>query len=665
MVLWLLILLPALAGGILLAVGRKADGAAAPVSVLVAVVLLGLAVAAALLRPAVEAPGLEGIPAGLAVDGLAGAAVVTVTGIFFAVVVFAGADLGPTEARARFFGLMLLFGAAMLTTVTSTGILTLLGSWELMGAISYALIGYWWPDAARVRSATLAFITTRAADLGMYLAAGAALAGSAVAGAAGGPGPAGGAAGLRLDSLAGMPSGWRDAALAGLALAALGKSAQLPFSFWLSHAMVGPSPVSALLHSATMVAAGGYLLLRIEPGMAATGWLGLAVSWVGALTALLLGAVAFAQRDLKQLLAASTCSQIGFIVLAAGAGSVAGGGAQFVVHAAVKSLLFLVAGLWLTALGTKDLLELRGVARGPANGPVLGYRIAGITFTAGALALGGLPPLSIWAAKDEILAGVLQESPALYIVGLAAAAVSAAYAAKALAVVWAKPATSVSGPAKPAASASDANPAAAAGKRQQHPLPTAALLPLPVLATAAVVLGVAGLPALSRWWQDLLGLPETSTPEPWELAVSGVLALAVIGGIYGQQTRRLLRDGTLLGAPSGNRLKTWLGDWLGLEHAASVLVTRPTMALAVSLAQFDDRVLARSVDAAAVLVLKAATGNDRRIEHGISAAVGSLTGAVRQLARSARRPQTGLVHQYYAQAIIALTVLAALFVVLR
>ncbi|MBG0740420.1 NADH-quinone oxidoreductase subunit L [Paeniglutamicibacter antarcticus] len=651
MVLWLLILLPALAGGILLVFGRKADGAAAPVSVLVAVVLLGLAVAAALLRPAVQVPGLEGIPAGLAVDGLAAAAVVTVAGIFLAVIVFAGPDLASSEARARFFGLMLLFVAAMLMTVTSTGMLTLLGSWELMGAISYALIGYWWPDAARVRSATLAFITTRAADLGMYLAAGAAL--------------AGGAAGLRLDALALMPGGWRDAALAGLALAALGKSAQLPFSFWLSHAMAGPSPVSALLHSATMVAAGGYLLLRIQPGMAATGWLGPAVAWVGALTALLLGAVAFAQRDLKQLLAASTCSQIGFIVLAAGAGSVAGGAAQFVAHAAVKSLLFLIAGAWLTALGTRDLLELRGVARGSANGSVLGYRTAGVTFTAGALALGGLPPLSVWAAKDEILAGVLRESPALYIVGLAAAAVSAAYAAKALAVVWAKPAPSVSGRANPAASVSDAGPAAAAGKRQQHRLPTTALLPLPVLATAAVVFGVAGVPAVSRWWQDLLGLPETATPAPWELAVSAILALAVIGGIYGQQTRRLLREGMLVGAPAGNRLTAWLGNWLGLEHAASVLITRPAMSLAVSLARFDDRVLARSIDAAAVLVLKAATGTDRRIEHGIGAAVAGIASTFRQLARSARRPQTGLIHQYYAQAIIALTVLAALFVVLR
>ncbi|WP_434617696.1 proton-conducting transporter transmembrane domain-containing protein [Arthrobacter sp. A5] len=630
MVLWLLILLPALAGGILLLSGRRANAAAAPLAVAVAVALLGLAVAATVLRPAVEVPALEGIPAGLAVDGLAALAVMTVSAIFLAVVVFSSADIGRQEARARFFGLMLLFVAAMLITVTSTETLTLLGSWEVMGAVSYALIGYWWPDAGRVKSATLAFITTRTADLGMYLAAGAAL--------------AGGAAGLRLDALAGMPSGWRDVALAGLALAALGKSAQLPFSFWLSHAMAGPSPVSALLHSATMVAAGGYLLLRIEPGMAATGWLGAAVAWIGALTALLLGAVAFAQRDLKQLLAASTCSQIGFIVLAAGAGSVVGGGAQFVAHAAVKSLLFLVAGAWLSYLGTKDLLELRGVARGGTHGSLGGYRTAGITFTMGVLALGGLPPLSIWTAKDAVLAGVLRQSPALYVVGLAAAAVSAAYAAKALAVVWAKP--------QPAP-----------GKRRRA-LPTAVLLPMPVLAAAAVLLGLFGVPSIGKWWQEFLGLPKIGGPAPWELAVSGLVALAVTVWIYCQQTRRLAGEGTLLGVPAAG-VTGLSGDWLGLEHAATVLISRPTMALAVSLARFDDRMLARSVDAAAVLVLKAATLTDLRLERRLSGAVGGLTSVVRQLARSARRPQTGLIYQYYAQALIVMTVLAVLFVVMR
>ncbi|MCZ2402541.1 NADH-quinone oxidoreductase subunit L [Paenarthrobacter sp. Z7-10] len=645
MVLWLLIALPALAGGCLLVSGRRSDKAAAPLAIAAAAAMLGLAIATAVLRPSVEVGALEGIPAALAVDGLAAAAVLTVAAVFLAVVVFASADIGAGEARARFFGLMLLFVAAMLITVTSTGIFVLLASWEVMGAISYALIGYWWPDASKVRSATLAFITTRSADLGMYLAAGAAL--------------AGGAGGLRLAELAGMQGPWRDVALAGLALAALGKSAQLPFSFWLSHAMVGPSPVSALLHSATMVAAGGYLLLRIEPGLAATIWLGQVVAWVGALTALLLGAVAFAQRDLKQLLAASTCSQVGFIVLAAGVGSVSGGAAQFVAHAAVKSLLFLVAGAWLAALGTRDLAELRGVGRR--------YRVPGITFTIGALALGGIPLLSIWAAKDQILGAALQRSGPLYAVGLAAAVVSAAYAAKALAVVWGNPDQS---------SIDGQTAAGTVDGRRRRSVPVSGLLPLPVLAAAAVLLGVEALPSVGGWWEELLGQRVSPSPEPWELLLSGVLALAALAAVWWLQARRLAtgdvdRTGSKadrVDATDGGAVLTGPGllqNWLGLERAATVVITGPVMAFAVALARFDDRVLARGVGAAGALTLRSAHHINAVIEDGLTGSVGRISGAVRAMGRSARRPQTGLVHQYYAQAIVVLIVFAALFIVLR
>src|SRR5699024_1868484 len=115
-----------------------------------------------------------------------------------------------------------------------------------------------------------------------------------------------------------VPAGWRDVIAAGILVAAVGKSAQLPFAFWLSRAMAGPSPVSALLHSAAMVAMGGYLLLRSAPLLQATGWAATTTAWIGALTAVILGAVAVAQRDLKQLLAASTAAQLGFVVLAVG-----------------------------------------------------------------------------------------------------------------------------------------------------------------------------------------------------------------------------------------------------------------------------------------------------------------------------------------------------------
>jgi NADH-quinone oxidoreductase subunit L len=617
----LLVAAPAVVGTVLVVGGRRMNGLAPFAAVSVALVEATLSIVVAFARPSMVAPALSGISAGLAVDSLSAILLVTVAGVFLAVIVFAAGEIGPGESRGRFFGLMLVFVAAMFATVTATTIFTLLAAWEMMGATSYALIGFWWPDADRVRSASVAFITTRTADLGMYLAAGAAL--------------AAGASGLQLSALAGVDGAWRDVALAGLVLAALGKSAQLPFSFWLSHAMAGPSPVSALLHSATMVAAGGYLLLRIEPGLETTGWLGPVVAWIGALTALMLAAVAVAQRDLKQLLAASTCSQIGFIVLAAGAGGVSAGTGQFIAQAVAKSLLFLVAGAWMAWLGTKDLVQLRGAARE--------HRLIGITFTVGALTLGGIPPFSIWVAKDLVLSAVLPTSGALYGVGLAASALSAAYAAKALAVVWARPAPET----------------AHLASRRAHGPSVAELLPLPVLAAAAAGLGVLAIPALAGRWQGLLQSPKPEGPAYWELGLSALLAAAVLAVVVWLQTARLAQSGKLMiGAD-------WLSDWLGLERFFRATIVRPTVALAKWCARFDDRVIAGGVDAAAMVTLRSSRIVEARLERGVAGGVSAIVGSIRRLAVSARRPQTGLIHQYYAQSIVIMVALAAVFVLAR
>ena len=331
MLLAALVLLPFLGGGLLALCGRRADRVAPAVGAVLAAATLAVAVAAAVARPAVDLPFLAGIRAGFAVDGLSALMVVTVAGATLAVLAFAA---GEAELRTgRFVGLVLVFAASMLATVTATTLAPLLFAWEAMGALSWALIGYRWREADRVRAAHTAFLTTRTADLGLYVAAGAAV--------------AGGAGSLALVELPALAPPWLHLAAAGVVAAALGKSAQLPFSFWLSRAMEGPSPVSALLHSATMVAAGAYLLLRLVPLLAAAGWADDMVAWTGAATALLLGLVAVAQRDLKQLLAASTAAQIGFMVLAAGAGGTTAGALQLVAHAATKSLLFLAAGAWL------------------------------------------------------------------------------------------------------------------------------------------------------------------------------------------------------------------------------------------------------------------------------------------------------------------------------
>ncbi len=621
---WLAWLLPAvpLAGGAALAVAGTRTAAVAPATgVAVAAVTLALACAAAVVRPTASAPMLDGIAAAVQVDGLSAVMVVTVATVTLVVLVFAAGELRPEENRGRFFGLMLGFAAAMLVTVTAATLPLLLMGWEAMGAASYALIGYWWRQPRRVTAANTAFLTTRAADLGLYVAAGAAL--------------AGGIPGLRLAGLPHASAPWLAVIAAGVVLAALGKSAQLPFSFWLSRAMEGPSPVSALLHSATMVAAGAYLLLRSHALLAASGWAAPLTAWAGVVTALLLGLVAVAQEDLKQLLAASTCAQVGFIVLAAGVGGIRAGVLQLVAHAAVKSLLFLATGAWLTALGTKQLPALRGAARR--------YPLAGTTFTVGAAVLAGLPPGSLWVTKDEVLAAALRTSPALYGLGLAAAVISAVYSAKATWCVW-QPA-----PTDAAQGYDTEQP----GTRRVAPV---ARPPLVVLALLAAVVGVLALPAIAEPLGQALGTVGDPSPTGWELALSAVAALAASAAAWAWGTRPV---------PVPRAAWSWLTGWLRLEEASRFLLAGPVLALAKALAAFDDQVLDRAVDGMARTAIRLAAATARIDDGGVDRLIVGIGQAARSLGQLARRPQTGQLHSYYAQAAVMLVVLALILVLVR
>ncbi|HET7327100.1 MAG TPA: proton-conducting transporter membrane subunit [Nocardioidaceae bacterium] len=608
--LWSLVGLPALVGAGLGLGGRQTERFAVPVSLATAVIWVALAVGVAIGRPAVDAPFMVGTPVGLAVDTLSALVVVTVAVITLLVLMFAAADV--TGSRGRFHGLMLLFAAAVAMTATATTLPALLVAWEVMGATSYALIGFGWQQDGKVQAGATAFLTTRAADLGLYTAAGAALAGGA---------------GLALADLPEAGEGWRHVVAAGVLVAALGKAAQLPFSFWLSRAMEGPSPVSALLHSAAMVAMGGYLLLRTHDLLAATGWASVAAAWAGALTALLLGAVAVAQRDLKQLLAASTSAQLGFVVLAAGLGAVAGGTAHLVAHAATKALLFLVAGAWLSALGTKRLSALRGAARR--------WPLVGATAGIGALSLAGVAPLSLWATKDEVLAAALVESPALYVVGLAAAALSAAYAGKVLVTVCRRL------PADAEARYDDE----VRGTRHVGVLERA---PLIVLAAAAALLVVLALPPVSHSLRRALGDTSAPTAGVLELLGSAVLALVVLAAVVRWRPPE----------------PGWAAGWLGLESATHVLVVGPTLKLAGALARFDDRVLDRAVDESARLTAVTACRLARADVRGVDGLVEVVARSTRRLGDLARLPQTGQLHEYYLQAAAVLAVGVVLLIML-
>jgi len=301
---------------------------------------------------------------------------------------------------------------------------------------------------------------------------------------------------------------------------------------------------------------------------------------------------------------------------------VAAGSAQLIAHAATKALLFLAAGAWLSALGTKRLTALRGAARR--------YRVVGVTFTAGALALAGIPPLSLWATKDTILAPVREQSLPLYLTALAAALLSAVYAGKMLTLVW-----------RPVPEHAERGyDTEEAGSRRVSGL---ARLPLVILAVGAVALGVLTLPALD----PVLGRGGAVRPSVVELGVSGLLAVAGLVVAVARPDR--------LPAPP------WAAGWLGLERAVHHGVVTPTLALARLLARGDaalDGAVLGSAPAARSLARAAA----RVDTTGVGAAVRGTARSAQRLGTLARRPQTGQLHQYYAQAAVGLG--AALLLVL-
>ena len=606
--LWAVPLLPALTGAALALIRPASRRVTVTLTLLTAGLTLALTVITAATGAEATAPFLAGTSFGLAMDPLAGVVGVSVATVALLVLIFAAAD--PATAAARFGGLMLIFLAAVLVTVLATTLPTVLFAWELMGATSYALIGFHWSRPGPVAGGLVAFLTTRAGDLGLYLAAGAALASGS---------------GLSLADLPGAAPGWRTVIAAGIAAAALGKAAQLPFAFWLSRAMQGPSPVSALLHSAAMVAMGGFLLLRVADLLAVTPAVATTVAWAGALTAFGLGLVALAQRDLKQVLAASTAAQLGFVVLAAGVGGVAAGTVQLVAHAATKALLFLVAGAWLSALGTKRLDALHGVARR--------WRLVGVFATAGLLTLAGIAPLSLWAGKEAVLTATLDRSLPLYLVGLLGAALSAGYAGRVLRVIWA---------ALPADDTEGRLDTEGQGSRRIQP---GVRPPMVVLGVAAAALGVLVLPSVFTVLGGRFGDPVT-VPGVVELIGSAVLALLVTAAAWRWP----------IPTPG------WAGSWLGLETAVRRGLVDPTDALAAALARFDDRVLDRGVAALAHggrTLAGGLSGFDRR---GLDGAVEGLARGLRRAGQAARRPQTGQLHQYYLQSAAVLVAVAVLLI---
>lgn len=519
----------------------------------------------------------------LVADPLTAALALLVAVVATMVMVFAAGYMARDPERGRFFGTMLMFLAAMEILVLAGDWITLLAAWELIGFASYLLIGFWHARPGVAAAAMRAFLYTRAADLGLYVAAFLLI------------GVSGTSEIATTLSTTGSP-----ALIAGLLLlvAAMGKSAQVPMQDWLMRAMAGPTPVSALLHSATLVAAGAILLIRAAP-MLPGGSL-LAIGAVGGVTTVVAGMMALAERDLKRLLAASTASQYGLMLIAIGAGAPMAALLHLIAHAAIKSSLFLGAGIFQHDRDSTELAALAGAGRAR---PAI---FAGLAVAA--LALAGMPPLAAYFSKDAILAAALQipAAPWLLPAALLGSLLTGAYMGRALKALWA-------GAAGPA-------PAAV-------PVMAAGMGGLVVLA-ATLGLGFGALKAM-------LGaeLPEP----PWTVPVMG---LAVgFGGLalgWGVAPARLL--GPLL-APARNGF--------ALMGGMDALIARPALALAGLCERLEAWMMA-AVLALARFVLGLGRWLLRGDTEIIDGAIFGFVARTVALGASARRLHSGFIHRELA-----------------
>jgi len=434
------------------------------------------------------------IPFGVLIDPLSLLMSLIVTGVGSMIFIYSTGYMADDAGYSRYFTMLSLFAFSMLTIVLANNWLELFMGWELVGFCSYALIGHWFEKPAAAEAGKKAFMVNRVADFGFMLGILALWAHSS---------PLATERTLnyqllqtRLPSL--LQSGWlshETLVFIGLLIfcGVLGKSAQMPLHVWLPDAMEGPTPVSALIHAATMVAAGVYMLCRNfwlfheVPAVLDT------IAWVGGATAFFSAWLAVVEPDLKRILAYSTLSQLGYMVMAVGLGGHIAGMYHLTTHAFFKALLFLAAGSVIHGTHRQNIWELGGLRRS--------MPWTSATFLIGALALCGFPMLSGFFSKDEILVLAHEHNVVLYWIGSVTAGLTAFYTTRAWCVAF-------------------------LGKAPEHlhphESPPVMLIPLILLGAFSIVGGYLGIPAF-------LGEP---APEfHWDVARTSLAAIATGAGL--------------------------------------------------------------------------------------------------------------------------------------
>jgi NADH-quinone oxidoreductase subunit L len=557
------------------------------------------------------------IQASILLDQLSVLMILVVTGVSALIHVYSAGYMAEDQYHNRYFTWLNLFVFMMLVLVLANGFVTMYIGWEGVGLCSYLLIGYWFERDVAAEAGKKAFIVNRVGDFGFLVAILLIFA------------TFGSVAFQDVLPAAGtlLPATATAIALL-LFVGAIAKSAQIPLHVWLPDAMEGPTPVSALIHAATMVTAGVYLIARCHTLFEASPSALKGVIWIGALTAFFAATVAAVQKDLKRVLAYSTISQLGYMFLGVGAGAYAAGMFHLTTHAYFKALLFLCAGSVMHALaGELDIFRMGGLRK------KMPWTFG--TFLIGVLALAGVPFLSGFFSKDEILVNVFEYDLILpWVLGLVAAGLTALYAFRLLFVTFY------------GRSRMDKKT-----EKQIRESPPIMLVPLVILAALAAMGGYIGLPRVLGVGSAIDGFLEpvfadSIIPQPThgvattEVTLIGVATLAVAVGFLTAYWLYVRRWGL---AERLTKQARWLYDLLFnayyMDEAYNEVVVSPLRSLAGILA---DVVEVRGIDG---------------MVHGLARVTGLAGERIRRL-------QTGLVRNY-ALATLAGVVALLAYLLLR
>jgi NADH-quinone oxidoreductase subunit L len=495
---------------------------------------------------------------------------------------------------SKFFLYLNLFVFSMLMLVLGENLLVTFLGWEGVGACSYFLISFWHTRDSAATAGKKAFVTNRVGDWGMMVAM--FLAFSSVGT-------------LSYAGINAAADGGKIAAVTATGIAmmlfvgACGKSAQLPLYIWLPDAMEGPTPVSALIHAATMVTSGVFLLTRMAPVLHASyPWAGDVIATVGALTALFAATIAVAQTDIKKVLAYSTVSQLGFMFLAIGSGAYVAAIFHMVTHAFFKALLFLGSGSVIHGMHHEQDMRKMGALRKLMP-------ITGFTFIIGWLAIAGIPPFAGFWSKDEVLLYAFANNRLLWLIGVITALLTAYYMTRQVIMVF-------FGEARWHDHAEENG---AHGDHTPHESPWTMVTPLVVLAGLSIVGGAMQLPFsksthfLEHWLEPVVHHSEVSISGTWAysnkwlllvvaivIAVSGVVAAVAV---YAKGKFKIIEPKILADA--------WRYD-----SAVSAIVGGPGRAAFGGVAAFDAKVVDGAVNGIGSEV-RAASGLLRKVQSGL------------------------------------------------